>query len=111
MSIPLLVHLTCKAALNTICSVSVHGLPHLEAALSAARTNGLVTRNTLSYISPSLLTPTSCKSHLDVCKFRSVAQPPYGLCLAWMILLLGASCPQSIFLIVVRFVGPWAQRM
>ncbi|KAJ7873300.1 acyltransferase-domain-containing protein [Mycena olivaceomarginata] len=43
MSIPLLVHLTCKAALNTICSVSVHGLPHLEAALSAARTNGLVT--------------------------------------------------------------------
>jgi monolysocardiolipin acyltransferase len=68
MSIPLLVHLTCKAALNTICSVSVHGLPHLEAALSAARTNGLVTRNIISYISSSLLTPTSCKSHLDVCK-------------------------------------------
>ncbi|KAJ7047688.1 acyltransferase-domain-containing protein [Mycena alexandri] len=40
---PLLVHLTCKAALNTICSVSVQGLPHLQAALSAARTNGLVT--------------------------------------------------------------------
>ncbi|KAK7061440.1 Tafazzin family protein [Favolaschia claudopus] len=43
MTIPLLVHLTCKAALSTICSVSVHGLPHLETALSAARTNGLLT--------------------------------------------------------------------
>ncbi|KAJ7937363.1 hypothetical protein B0H13DRAFT_2226715 [Mycena leptocephala] len=41
----LFVHLTCKAALNTICSVSVHGLQHLEVALSAARTNGLLTRN------------------------------------------------------------------
>ncbi|KAJ6539026.1 acyltransferase-domain-containing protein [Mycena capillaripes] len=40
---PLLVHLTCKAALSTICSVSVQGLHHLEAALSTARTTGLVT--------------------------------------------------------------------
>ncbi|KAJ6510158.1 acyltransferase-domain-containing protein, partial [Mycena vitilis] len=37
------VQLICRAALNTIATVSVHGLPHLEAALSAARTNGLVT--------------------------------------------------------------------
>ncbi|KAJ7179438.1 hypothetical protein C8R46DRAFT_1073773 [Mycena filopes] len=41
MLAPLLVHLTCKAALNSICSVSVQGLPHLLTALSAARTNGL----------------------------------------------------------------------
>ncbi|KAF7355028.1 Tafazzin family protein [Mycena sanguinolenta] len=58
MTIPLLVHLTCKAALNTICSVSVHGLPHLEAALSGARTNGLLTRNFIFALIPSSpLTP------------------------------------------------------
>ncbi|KAJ7233127.1 hypothetical protein B0H12DRAFT_1204860 [Mycena haematopus] len=85
MSIPLLVHLTCKAALNTICSVSVQGLPHLEAALSAARTNGLITRNFIfASTSPCLLTPTSCKSHLNVCNFtpRSVTQPLYRLVLS-----------------------------
>ncbi|KAJ6627509.1 acyltransferase-domain-containing protein [Mycena sp. CBHHK59/15] len=40
---PLLVHLTCKAALHSIASVTVVGLPNLLAALNAARTNGLVT--------------------------------------------------------------------
>ncbi|KAF7353068.1 Tafazzin family protein [Mycena venus] len=81
MSLPLFVHLTCKAALNTICSVSVHGLPHLEAALSAVRTNGLLTRNIFASLSPSLLTPTSFKSHLDSTKQKSLDDP-----LTWGIL-------------------------
>ncbi|KAJ6567189.1 acyltransferase-domain-containing protein [Mycena vulgaris] len=41
--IPLCIHLICKTALHSIASVSVHGLPNLQAALTAARTTGLVT--------------------------------------------------------------------
>ncbi|KAF7331787.1 Tafazzin family protein [Mycena kentingensis (nom. inval.)] len=42
MLLPLTIHLTCKAALNTIASCSLHGLPHLQAALQS-RTTGLLT--------------------------------------------------------------------
>ncbi|KAJ7688414.1 acyltransferase-domain-containing protein [Mycena rosella] len=41
--IPLCIHSICKIALHSISSVSVQGLPHLQAALSTARTTGLVT--------------------------------------------------------------------
>ncbi|KAJ7755613.1 acyltransferase-domain-containing protein [Mycena maculata] len=40
---PLIVHLICKAALHSIASVSVQGLPNLQAALAAVRNTGLLT--------------------------------------------------------------------
>ncbi|KAF7313558.1 40S ribosomal protein [Mycena chlorophos] len=43
MFIPLGVHLLCKAALNSVASCTLYGRTHLDAALDAARTNGLLT--------------------------------------------------------------------
>ncbi|KAJ7507436.1 acyltransferase-domain-containing protein [Mycena galericulata] len=43
MLTPLIVHLTCKAALHSIASVSVQGLPNLQLALANIQKTGLVT--------------------------------------------------------------------